>query len=255
MEVIGISIVGVLIGIGVLLAIVESVAGIWNWVLIIRYHRFNGIAATNGLTGREVAEKLLAESGVTDVAVKPCGFWRMLFGGNSYSYKKKTIFLRKNVIDVASLTATAIAANKAVFAIKDNEGDKKYKSRRVHFGIMSVFGAVAFIPLILIGILVDLALWADFGAFSIVFACIALFLVGYAIYGECVKIKIEELASAKALELLINSGLIVDGEIEPIKKIYKTYIISDIINLILAILMFIKIVLKVSLRLLTMKAK
>ncbi len=239
-------------GLGAAIFVVGIIAGIWDWILGIRYLRYNGYGVSNGLTGRQVAEKLLEKNGMTNVKVKACGFWRMLTWGNSYSRKKKTVFLRKKIIDTASLTATTLAAQKVALAIQDKEGDKNYL-RRWRYEAVTFVGPFCFVPIILVGVLVDWVVFSNIGVMSLVVSVLALIILGYSIYGESVLIKSEDKANAIGIELLTQNNLVNEAEIPVVQSIYKTYLTRHILKFILSILEFIKVVLQILWKILQIK--
>jgi len=221
---------------------------------LIRYTKYNGVAVSNGKTGREVAEKLLAENGLGNVAVAPCGFWRWLIFGNSYSRRKQTVFLRKNVIDVASLVATATAARIASLAILDKEGDKSV-ARRVHYQVWSLIAPWSFIPIIIIGIIVDILVFADLnlGLATIIAVVFALLILLWGIFGEHFVLKSERSSCDRAIDLLLKGGLINQSEVAIVRTFFDTYITRQILKFILAILEFIKVLLQLVLTILKSK--
>ena len=82
---IAICIVGLLIGI---VSIVSGIVSIW---LAIRYSKFNKTENSTGMTGQDVARKILDDYDLTHIKVSVTG---SIMFGNSYShYFKKVILL------------------------------------------------------------------------------------------------------------------------------------------------------------------
>ena len=69
--------------VGFLIVIVGIVSGITSIWLVIKYYRFNRRENSLGLTGIEVARKILDDNGLEHIKVKRTG--SLLFG-NSYSH-------------------------------------------------------------------------------------------------------------------------------------------------------------------------
>ena len=67
-----------------------------------------------GLTGREVAEKMLRESGITDVQVKPTKGRLSDF----YNPTDKTVYLSEGVYESSSVAAAAVAAHECGHAVQ-----------------------------------------------------------------------------------------------------------------------------------------
>ena len=142
---IALAIVGALI---VVVAMVSGVVSIW---LSIKYFRFNRRENSLGLTGIEIARKILDDNGLEHIGVKRTG--SLLFG-NSYSHYFKKVRLRGLIRHEKSLTSVGIGAQKAALAILDKEGDPDMK-KRIRLVPLITFGPFAFIPLVLVGAVLD----------------------------------------------------------------------------------------------------
>ncbi len=228
----GLIIVGALLGI---FCICAFVAEIWRWVLIARYSHFNKQQASTGLTGKEVAEKLLEGLGITDVSVVKCGFFSAIFVGNSYSPFKKKIKLRKNIFDAKTITAVAIATKLVAMAKRDHDGDKKIKTRSV-FTTMGYFAPFAVLPLVLIGILIDVLASQGLGIATIILSCIAVVFYVSSFIVVCLNIPIEKKANADALEFMQKTNLVSAEELGDVKVLYKTYLTMYVLEFITELL-------------------
>ena len=80
-----------------------------NVVLTIKYLKYNNTLNSAGLTGEEVARKILDKNGLEDVAVSTSGAF--LFG-NSYSHRAKKVRIRNMTTNTASITALAMGSQK-----------------------------------------------------------------------------------------------------------------------------------------------
>ncbi len=229
---IGLIIVGALLG---LFCIVAAIAEIWKWVLVARYTHYNKKQASAGLSGHEVAEKLLQGLNITDVTVAKRGFFSGLFFGNSYSPFKKQIKLRKNIYDATSITAVAIATQKAALAKRDHDGDKKIKARSV-FSTMGYFAPFAVLPLVLIGVVIDILASQGLGLATIILSCIAVVFYIASFVVLCLNIPIEKKANADAVEFMQKTNLVSAEELEDVKSLYKTYMTMYILDFITELL-------------------
>ena len=132
--------------VGVLIAIVGIVSGITSIWLVVKYFRFNRRENSLGLTGIEVARKILDDNGLEHIKVKRTG---SLFFGNSYSHYFKKVRLRGFIRHETSITSMGMGAQKAALAILDKEGDADMR-KRIRLVPLVTFGPFAFIPLILV---------------------------------------------------------------------------------------------------------
>ena len=143
---IALMVVGALIGIVGLASLFVSA-----W-LGVKYYKFNKKENSVGLTGVEVARKILDNNELENIKVKVTG--SLLFG-NSYSHIFKKVRLRRFTKDKKSITSLGMGAQKACLAILDKEGDKDMRKRIKLFPLIT-FGPFMFIPLIIIGTLLYL---------------------------------------------------------------------------------------------------
>ena len=78
--------------VGCLIAIVGAYALVVSVWLMVKYVRFNRLENSAGLTGQEVARKILDANGLNHIGVKVTGSF--IFG-NSYSHYFKKVRLRR----------------------------------------------------------------------------------------------------------------------------------------------------------------
>ena len=148
------------------LVILGVISGIVSIILAIKYYRFNRKQNSRFLTGEQAARRILDSHGCQDIRVSCVG--SILFG-NSYSHWFKKVRLRRLTYRKTSITSLAMAAQKSSLAILDREGDKQMRTR-VYLNPIIIFGPIAFIPLIVIGVLLDYLLFNSTGKITIVFA-------------------------------------------------------------------------------------
>ena len=137
--------------VGAAIVLVGLVSLVVSLCLMISYIKYNRRQNSAGLTGEETARKVLDDNGLQHIKVKVVG--SLLFG-NSYSHYFKKVRLRRMTKNKTSLTALAMGSQKAALAVLDKENDPDMKKRNKLMPLIS-FGPFAFIPLILVGAVVD----------------------------------------------------------------------------------------------------
>ncbi|MBR5241589.1 MAG: zinc metallopeptidase, partial [Clostridia bacterium] len=147
-----------LVIVGALIAVVGLVSGITSIWLVVKYFRFNRRGNSLGLTGMQIA-RILDDNGLAHIDVKRTG--SLLFG-NSYSHYFKKVRLRGLIRHETSPTSMGMGAQKAALAILDKEGDADMR-RRIRLVPLITFGPFAFIPLLLIGGLLDFLIFNGSG--------------------------------------------------------------------------------------------
>ncbi len=201
--------------------------------LAIAYAKYNRTKNTCGTTGEQVARMVLDHNMLQQIKVSKTG--SILFG-NSYSHFFKKVRLRRLTWKKDSITSLSIAVQKASLAILDKEGDPDMTAR-VRMTPVIYFGPLAFIPLILIGFLLDLFVFKNVTGLGLMF-CTLLGLIIYIIsFVMSVKVlKTEKKAQQMALRMMNEYGLATAEEIEMSKKLFHLYNIEYVNNMIIALL-------------------
>lgn len=232
--------------VGALLAVATFVAFFARVSIFFRYRRNNKKLCTCGLTGAEAARKLLDSKGMQDVQVKKAGFFRAWIWGNSYAPNKKTIYLRRAIIDKTSMTAVGMACQKVGLAMQHQEGDAKYKvySKLVPY---CPFVGVMFIPMVIVGLVIDMLFFNLSGIVTLIVAVIGLLMYIGAFVLIILNLPVEKKGVANALTIMQKTGIMDTLEMLEMNKLYKSYILQYTTDLIIAVLQLIKTLLQIAL--------
>ena len=228
--------------VGVLIAIVGIVSGITSIWLVVKYFRFNRRENSLGLTGIEVARKILDDNGLEHIKVKRTG--SLLFG-NSYSHYYKKVRLRGFIRHESSLTSMGMGAQKAALAILDKEGDKDMR-KRIRLVPLVTFGPFAFIPLILIGGVLDYFVFNGSGICTLVLGTIGLLFYAYSVVLSVLTLKTEKKAQNRAYEILEQDYHITNEELSALKELFHLYNVQYINDIILSSLELLYTVLEIA---------
>ena len=232
-----------LIVVGALIALVALASGIVSIWLTARYYKFNRLKNSLGITGMEIARKILDDHGLAHIKVTRTG--SLLFG-NSYSHYFKKVRLRGFIRHENSLTSIGMGAQKAALAILDKEGDPDMK-KRIRLVPLITFGPFAFIPLVIIGAILDFFLLSGSGICTIVLAVLGLLFYVYSLVLSVMTLKTEKKAQEKAYDILRNEYYINAEEIEAIKELFHLYNIQYVNDIILSSLELLYRVLEIAL--------
>lgn len=227
--------VGVLLGIAIIAALIAQIA------VAVGYWRGNRTNNSLGLSGAEYARRLLDLNGMPDVQVKKCGIIRTVLFGNHYSISKKTVYLRMRTINKPSLTAVAMAAQKVALAEQHRNKDTKMIVRSRLQGL-GVFAPYLFIPLVVIGFLIDIFV-AQTLLFSLIATVLGLIFILFGFIVTLLNIPVEKKAMKRALVLL--KADLTREEIVIVKKIYRSYMVEYALQFIIAVLRIIQLILKI----------
>ena len=232
---ISLMVVGALIFI---MGLVSTVVSIW---LTVKYFRFNRVENSLGLTGIEIARKILDDHGLSHIKVKRTG--SLLFG-NSYSHYFKKVRLRGFIRHETSLTSIGLGAQKAALAILDKEEDPDMK-KRIRLVPLITFGPFAFIPLLLVGAALDYFVLHTNGWVTMALAVVGLLFYVYSVVLAVMTLKTEKKAQEKAYYILQREYEVKEEELASLKELFRLYNIQYVNDIILSSLELIYNVLRI----------
>ncbi|MDE6188958.1 MAG: zinc metallopeptidase [Clostridia bacterium] len=182
--------------------------------------------ASCGLTGSDVARKILDANGLTDVKIAGCK--GMLT--DHYNPLKRTVYLSQSTINSASIAAISVAAHEVGHAIQHANGYLPIKIRSAIAPIVSITSKLVF-PLIIIGIILEqLAMALPEFNFSYEFYVAALACYGFYCLFAFVTLPCEYNASSRAKDQLIELSLITQDEERIVSRVLgkaaQTYLLS-----------------------------
>ena len=231
-----------LIIVGALIGIVALASGGTSLWLIAKYFKFNRLQNSLGLSGMEIARKILDDNDLKHIAVTRTG---SLFFGNSYSHYFKKVRLREFIRDEMSVTSMGMGAQKAALAILDKEGDPDMK-KRIRLVPLITFGPFAFIPLTLVGIALDFFVFNGYGVCTLVLGMVGLLFYVYSIVLSVTTLKTEKKAQSRAYEILENDYHVTEEELSALKELFRLYNIQYINDIILSSLELIYTVIEIA---------
>ena len=217
---------------GVLISIMGIVAAVMSIKLAISYAKYNNKTNSAGMTGEQVARKILDDHGLDYIKVSGTGAF--LFG-NSYSHYFKKVRLRRMTRHQNSLTALGMGAQKAALAVLAEEGDPDMQ-RRIRLVPLVSFGPLAFIPLIAVGAFIDYYFFDQNGICTIIMGGLGLLFYIYSVVLTVTNLKTEKKAQIRAREILVAQGLVTAKEAEHLDSLFHLYNIQYIIDIIIAVL-------------------
>ena len=169
-----------------------------------RYNRFGKVNTHQRVTGREVAQEILRQNGITDVQV-------CIIGGkmsDHYHPTKKVINLSEGVYDSTSVAAVGIAAHEAGHAVQHAKGYFPIKIRTALVPVCNI-GSYLSLPLLLIGAVMNAFALVNIGL--ILFAATTLF--------QLVTLPVEFNASRRAMAYIKTSNLFSKEEAAGARKV------------------------------------
>ena len=138
-----------------------------------------------------------------------------------------------------------MGAQKAALAILDKEGDEDMK-KRVRLVPLITFGPFAFIPLILIGGLLDYFVFSGGGMCTILLGGVALLFYAYSLVLSVITLKTEKKAQQRAYEILDRDYHITGEELSALKELFHLYNIQYINDIIISSLEMLYVMLEIA---------
>jgi Zn-dependent membrane protease YugP len=158
------------------------------------YKKWSQVSNRSRLTGGEAAQRLIRAGGLYDVQVESVSGKL----SDHYDPRHKVLRLSQGVYQSKSVAAVAIAAHELGHAVQDHEGYMPLKIRAAMIPAVNIGSTLGWI-LIFLGIFLQMTGLAWLGV--IVFSAGALF--------SLATIPVELNASARAKQLLVQTGIIV----------------------------------------------
>lgn len=222
-----------MIVVGGLLIVASIFALFISIYLAIRYARYNRKQNSCGKTGEQIARNILDKNGLEKIKVSKSG--SILFG-NSYSHYFKKVRLRRLTWKKQSVTSLAMAAQKSALAVLDKENDADMK-KRVRMTPFIYFGPLAFVPLVIIGALLDLfVLHSTNGICTVAMTAVGLVFYVLSFIMSILVLKTEKKAQARAYDIMKEEGLATEEELAMCKKLFRLYNIEYINDMVIALL-------------------
>ncbi len=194
------------------------------------YSRYLTIKQSSGLTGFEVARKILDNNGLNNIhIVETKGKL-----SDHYDPSRKVIRLSHDVFHGDSISSVSIAAHECGHAIQDKVGYVWMKIRSLIFPIVNIATSISYI-IILIGIIAQLFNVILFG----------ILLTGLGLVFQIVTLPVEFNASDRAKEELRKIGIVKSEEQEGVNKVlgaaamtYVAGVLSSALEIVRLLLVF-----------------
>ena len=191
------------------------------------YAKYSKVLAKNGLSGREIAERLLRRSNLGNIKIEPIE-GRL---SDHYDPRQKKLGLSKEIYYSNSLAAQGIVAHEIGHAIQDREGYSPL-ALRSNLVPLANLGSRMALPLFLLGFLFSIPGLMDIGI--IAFSLAVLF--------QLITLPVEYNASRRAVALLVREDIIAEEEIKPVKSVLNAAALTYVAATAVAVLQLLRLV-------------
>ena len=212
------------LGLNWILIIVIGVVGlVVQWKLKSVFAKYSKVLSPGGLTGAQIAQKMLNDNGIFDVSVT-CIKGQLT---DHYNPKTKTVNLSEDVYRMNSVAAAAVAAHECGHAVQHKVGYAPLKLRSALVPAVNISSKLSMI-VIIIGLFIINIFPALFWVGIAMFAMVFLF--------SLITLPVEFNASRRALAWLQSSASLGETEVKQAREALRwaasTYVVAALSSLV-----------------------
>ena len=196
-----------------------------------KFEKYSKIPIDGGLTGRDIAVKMLHDNGIYDVEVVSTSGSLT----DHYNPSNKTLNLSDSVYGSTSVAAVGVAAHECGHAIQHQQGYVPLTLRSAIVPVANIGSTLAW-PLILIGLFFT----SNTGTFLI---DLGILCFSFAVLFQLVTLPVEFNASHRALRILGEQGILSDSELPYTRKVLKAAALTYVASAAASILQLLRLVL------------
>ena len=197
------------------------------------YSKYSKIESSLKLTGKEFADKLIQDTGVK-VGSRKCNGTLT----DNYDPRIKTLNISSENYDNSSIASQAIVAHEFGHAMQHARGYFPLKLRQ--FAIkLSQFASGAFLPLLIVGIILEIVLVNSFIG-NVFIYCVAGF-YGLSVLLNLVTVPVEYNASKRAKQLLRQNAMYTEEEMVGVNEVLDSAALTYVASLLISLAYFARI--------------
>ncbi|MBO6147656.1 MAG: zinc metallopeptidase [Lachnospiraceae bacterium] len=214
-----------------LLIVGVIVSGIASAKVSSTFNKYSRIRSSAGMTGAEAAQRILYSEGITDVAVQH------ISGSltDHYDPSSKVVSLSDATYGSTSVAAIGVAAHECGHVIQHHRGYAPLSIRSALVPVANV-GSKAGVPICILGMFLGM---------NETLINLGILVFSFGVLFQIVTLPVEFDASARALKLVRNLGILDDAETRDTRKVLKaaamTYVASafaSILSLMRLVILF-----------------
>jgi len=213
-----------MIGYYILIGVIALVSWLVSRTLKRKFKKYSKVHLRNGMSGAEIAEKMLADHGIKDVEVISTP-GRLT---DHYNPKNKTVNLSEAVYNQRNASAAAVAAHECGHAVQHAQAYEWLKMRSALVPVVSVTSGMSQ-WVVIGGLMLGAAAGLGFGYYV---AVAGLVMMGFATLFSFITLPVEYDASNRALVWLKNKNIVTPeeykGSEDALKWAARTYLVAAI---------------------------
>lgn len=204
------------------------------------FSKYNKINCLSGCTGYNTIARLMRSNRINDIAIgRVNGFL-----SDHYHPTKKVVNLSESTYDNNSVAAVAVAAHEMGHVMQSKEGYAFYRLRTALVPVVN-FGSRLAMPLVLVGLLLDLYSISTTPEIGFKIAMVGVILYGSSLLFALVTLPVELNASKRASKMLLDEGILTAEELPAAKKMLSAAATTYLASLITTLVYFLRFLLHV----------
>ena len=199
------------------------------------FSAYDKVQTRSCMTGYDTAVRLMSRRGVHDISVNRVDGKLT----DHYHPTKKQVNLSMSSYGSASVAAVAVAAHEVGHVMQKKSGYVPYKIRNVLVPVTNI-GARLALPLVIVGVLLDLFLTVTPMPVGQWLVYIGIALYGLSTLFMLLTLPVEYNASRRAKKMLIEDGILTQEELPGASKVLSAAALTYVASLLISLLYFLR---------------
>ncbi len=199
------------------------------------YNAYQGVTTRSHMTGYDTAVRLLRAGGVRDISVQKVRGTL----SDHYHPKREVVNLSESTYGNDSIAAVAVAAHEIGHVMQKKKGYFFYKLRTILVPVVN-FGSYLALPLVLVGLLLDLIVLSGNSNVGFYLAMAGVVLYGGSTLFMLVTLPVELNASKRAKKMLLETGIIQADELPHAEKMLSAAAMTYVASLVTSLVYFLR---------------
>ncbi|MGN0665594.1 MAG: zinc metallopeptidase [Huintestinicola sp.] len=204
------------------------------------FSKYNKVRCRSGMTGRDTVMRLMRANGISDISIG-CVKGELT---DHYHPGKKIVNLSESTYDNDSVAAVAVAAHEMGHVMQKQNGYLLYRFRTALVPVVN-FGSRLAMPLVLIGLLLDMFVELADPEIGFYIAMVGVIMYGGSLVFALVTLPVELNASKRAREMLLAEGILTEDEINPAKEVLSAAALTYLASLLTSLVYFLRFLVRV----------
>lgn len=200
------------------------------------YQKYSRQASASRMTGYDTAVRLLRANGIDTISVQRVSGTLT----DHYNPTKQVVNLSESTYGDDSVAAVAVAAHEIGHVVQHASGYVPYRIRAALVPVANIGSGLA-LPLVLLGLILDLFVYAGQGSdWGFYIALVGVVLYGLSTLFTLVTLPVELDASRRAKKMLVQEGILAQGETEGAQKVLSAAAFTYVAALLTSLVYFLR---------------